>query len=196
MSPPRSRPSWCGRRSIGASSRQIAITRVLLDNFPICSPSSSLPSATCIAPTMNELWRDREGAQHVQAHRGADEPRGGQRDGGTDVLESEPLRNRQAQRAVVYPEHHRDVGAAVDLGHHPRPQHLGQHDPGFDVDHVVTGQHRHRAGTVDACRLQRLNQRRVAEDHRHVECARRRQEPVVLVDFDDRDVVSRSGRDR
>ena len=41
----------------------------------------------------------------------------------------------------------------LTLGHHSRSQHLGQHDAGFDVDHVVAGQHRHRPGAIRARRL-------------------------------------------
>ncbi len=94
--------------------------------------------------------RDRERAQHLQAHRGADEPRArptrrwnGRSRKRTAAQPPSPARGRK-------PGAPGNVGAAVDLGHHSRPQHLGQHDPGFDVDHVVTGQHRHRAGAVDA----------------------------------------------
>ena len=136
---------------------------------------------------------DRKRPQHLQAHRGADEPRRGQLDGRPNVLEPEPLRHRGSQRAVVDPQHHRNIGPD-DLGHHPGPQHLAQHDPGLDVDHVVLGQHRHRAGVVDAGRFQRLAQRRIAEDHRHLEFGRRRQEAVVLVALDHRDVVSGGGQ--
>lgn len=84
---------------------------------------------------------DRERAQHLQAHRGADEPGRRQVDGGSDVFEPEPLGHRIAQGAVIDAQHDRHVGP-VHLGHHPRPQHLAQHDPDLDVDHVVLGQHR------------------------------------------------------
>ena len=96
---------------------------------------------------------------------------------------------RPRPAAVVDPQHDRNV-RPVDLRHQPGPQHLSQHDPGLDVDHVVLGQHGHRAGDVDARRLERLAQRRVSEDHRHVEVGRRGQEAVVVVTLDDRDVVS------
>ena len=88
---------------------------------------------------------DRKRPQHLQAHRGADEPRRGQFDGRANGVETEPLRHRAPQRTVVDAQHDRNVGPD-DLGHHPGTQHLAQHDPGLDVDHVVPGQHRHRAG--------------------------------------------------
>ena len=90
--------------------------------------------------------------------------------GRADVVEAEAVRDRRAERAVVDPQHDGHVGT-VGAGRRARSEHLVQHDPGLDVDHVVLGQHRDRAGVVDARRLQRLAQCRVAEDHRHVEFA-------------------------
>ncbi len=89
-------------------------------------------------------------------------------DCGAHVFEAEALRDRRAERAVVHPQHDRHVGP-VDLRQSARSEHLVQHDAGLDVDHVVLGQHRDRAGFVDAGGFQRLAQRGVAEDHRHVE---------------------------
>ena len=61
-------------------------------------------------------------------------------------------------------------------------------------DHVILGQHRDRAGTVDAGRFQRLAQRRIPEDHRHVEFGRCRQEAIVLVALDDCYVIAGGGQ--
>ena len=74
------------------------------------------------------------------------------------------------------------------------PSISAQHDAGFDVDHVVASQHRDRAGAIDPGRLQRLAQRGVAEDDRHVEVAHGGQEAVLLVLFDHRDLVAGGGQ--
>ena len=71
-------------------------------------------------------------------------------------LSYEALGDREAQRAVIYPQYQLNLGQPIDLGQHPRPQHFGQDDPGLDVDHVVAGHHRYRAGTIHLRRFQRL----------------------------------------
>ncbi len=128
----------------------------------------------------------RERAQHLQPHRGANEPGRGQFDGGAHALEVKPLGNRASQLTVIDAQDKRDIAT---IGFH-RAQHFPQHDPGLDIDHVVLRQYRHRAGVGDASRFQRLRQRRVAEDDGHVQLGRRLQKAAVLVELNDRDVVT------
>ena len=165
------------------------MTRVWVDSWCMGMPIELAAGCDMHSAHHERVLSDGERAQHLKAHRGADEPRRRQFDGRPDMFESEPLRHRGPQRPVVHAQHQRNIGS-VWLGCESVTQHLAQHDPGLDIDHVVLGQHRYRAGLIDAGRFQRLAQRRVPEDDRHVEFGRRRQEAVVLVAFDDCDVAA------
>lgn len=96
----------------------------------------------------------------------------------------------RSQRAVEHPKHHRDTGAGVRF-HPSRAQALAQDDARLDVDHVIVGQDCHGRRVVDPGRLQRRGQGRVTEDHRDVQLGCGREISIVVVAFDDRDVVAR-----
>ena len=76
-------------------------------------PSSSLPACDMHSAHHERVLSDGERAQHLKAHRGADEPRRCQIDGRPHMFESEPLRHRGPQRPVVHAQHQRNVGSVV-----------------------------------------------------------------------------------
>ena len=90
---------------------------------------------------------------------------------------------------VVHPKDDRYLWL-IGIGLGARPEHPLQCDAYLDVDHVIGRQHRDRASLLDARGLQRLAQRGVAEDHRHVESVGGGQVAVVVVAIDHRHVVT------
>ena len=125
----------------------------------------------------------REGSEYLQPHGGADEPRCGQVDGRTDVVEAEPAPDGLTQLAVVDPQHDGNPPAVRRL---VGTDHLPQHEGRLDIDHVVLGQDRDGPGVLDVGGVQRGSQGGVAEDDRNPQFGRLLQVAVGLVAFDHR----------
>ena len=125
-----------------------------------------------LAARRHEHSADHEGAlpdperpQHLQAHRGADEPGGCQVDDRSYVFEAEPLIHRSAQRPALNAHDNRHLGIGA--------QDLSSTIPVSMFFMSSLGHNRHSAGAFDTRRFQRLAHRRVAENHRHVEFGQR-----------------------
>ena len=152
----------------GSPPRAIAMTRVCVDMSTIRIPSSSLPVSTCTPPTMNERWPTENVPSTCRPI--AAPMNHGAASSTVERTFSKPKRCATAApsaRSYTRSTTGRPGGRAGCITR--TSKHLAQHDAGLDVDHVVAGQHRDRAGFVDAGRLQGLAQRGVAEDHRHVQ---------------------------
>ena len=103
------------------------------------------------------------------------------------MIEVEAVADGGAQSPVVDTQDDRNPGT---LGCLRRVGQLPQDQAGLDIDHIVLGQYRDRAGVFGPGRGEGCAQGGVAGDDQNLQFGGGGQVPVVLVALDDRDRVA------